>query len=307
MNVSVIIPTLNTKEMTLKCASMICSLAETIIIDNGSNDGTQDEIKRLGLKVMENEKNLGFAKAVNKGARNASNEIICFLNSDALLTLETLEKLVAFLKNNEPCIASADLIGQNSYAKIPNLIDQILPKSLLKKLFPAAFSGLIKRNSDSLEVESLVGACMIMSKKTFDELQGFDEDYFIFLEETDLCLRARKKGVKVFVVSDAHVDHLQGVTKKQFSHRAKVEYTRSLFLFFKKNRGKFEYLLLRLLYPLKSLFTNVILSLLNIVTLFTVKKFREKLSISAWLTAWLFLFCPRGMGINPGTDQSFKS
>ncbi len=301
MKVSIIIPTHNTKEITLNCSKSVMSLGEVVVIDNGSTDGTVVELKKLGVNVVENSKNLGYAKAVNAGAKASNAELLCFLNSDAILTKESLDIMVDFISKNPDTIVGADLVNQRSFAKIPSFANQILPRSIFRQ------KGILSENDMTIEVESLVGACMMTTRVTYEKLQGFNEDYFVFLEETDFCFRAHKIGIKSYVVKGARVEHIQGATKKKFRTQAKVEYTRSLFTFFKKNKSYFEYSMLRLFYPPKIFLSAFGLLIANVVTFALLKPLRERLSTYCWLFMWLLTFCPRTMGLDPRGNRSLKT
>jgi GT2 family glycosyltransferase len=131
-----------------------------------------------------------------------------------------------------------------------------------------------------------------------------DEDYFLFLEETDWCYRMKKAGWKVYHLPEAEIYHFQGKSAEAEKKRAKVEYYRSRYLFFKKHRGGFEWfilligLILRLGIELLSMFIGCLL------TLFLIKRWRKRLSTYAYLIAWHLRGCPEGMGLGNGMSNS---
>ena len=84
-------------------------------------------------------------------------------------------------------------------------------------------------------VESLVGACMFIRKDVFNKLKGFDEDYFFFFEETDLCLRLKKNKYNVYFIPDSYVIHLQGKSSEKDIYRIRWEYYKSRYIFLRKN------------------------------------------------------------------------
>jgi GT2 family glycosyltransferase len=105
-----------------------------------------------------------------------------------------------------------------------------------------------------IEVESVLGACLFVRREVVDRVGMIDEAYFFFLEETDWCHRIRQAGWRVFHLPDAHVIHLYGeATKKKMPLRTRIEYHRSRYTFFKKNRGKLAYLTLRVIVMAKIL------------------------------------------------------
>jgi len=130
-----------------------------------------------------------------------------------------------------------------------------------------------------------------------DDVGVLDEDYFIFLEETDWCFRMNKKGWKVYHVPDAEVFHLSGHSKKRTPWRSQIEYYISLYKFFRKNRAPLSYLTLRILKPCK-IFINLILNILgNLITLFQKEGLRNRMLKYYKLFVWHLLMCPDSMGI----------
>ena len=137
----------------------------------------------------------------------------------------------------------------------------------------------------------------MVRKEAIDEVGFLDEDYFIFLEETDWCFRMNKKGWKVYHVPDARVFHLSGHSKKKTPWESQIEYYKSLYKFFRKNRGTVSYLTIRILKPCK-IFINLLLNILgNLITLFQNAKLRSRLLKYYKLLMWHLLLCPDSMGI----------
>jgi hypothetical protein len=138
---------------------------------------------------------------------------------------------------------------------------------------------------------------MMVRKEAVDEVGVLDEDYFIFLEETDWCFRMQKEGWKVYHVPDARVIHSSGYSKKKKPWESQIEYYKSLYKFFRKNRGGVPYIILRILKPFKILI-NLILNILgNIITLFQIERLRNRLLKYHKLLIWHLLLCPESMGI----------
>ena len=278
---------------------------EIYVVDNNSTDGSQMAVKNgfPDVKLMENETNTGFGYANNQALRIMQGRFAVLLNSDAVLKENSVKRLLAFMTTTPRAgIAGVQLLNddgsrQNSIDNFPSSETEIFNKSILRLFFPGKYPSKNMSYKDPIEVDSVIGACMIVRKEAMDDVGVLDEDYFIFLEETDWCFRMNKKGWKVYHVPDAEVFHLSGHSKKRTPWRSQIEYYISLYKFFKKNRTQASYLTLRVLKPCK-IFINLILNILgNLITLFQKEGFRGRLLKYYKLSVWHLLMCPDSMGI----------
>ena len=161
------------------------------------------------------------------------------LNSDAVLTPGAVNKLWDFCESNERAaivcgqLLNADGSKQNSIASFPSLLTLTVNDSLLEYLFPRWYPSKRYKHSSPIEVDSVIGACMMIRKKALEETGAFDERYFFFFEETDLAYTMRLKGWKVYQVPDAFIYHLQG---QSIGHKAgsRIEFYRSRYHFLRK-------------------------------------------------------------------------
>lgn len=309
-DLSIIIVNWNTRGPLLNCLASIFQHAGgltcgVIVVDNGSRDGSVEAVKEKypGVKIIANPSNLGFARANNQAIRLTSNPYCLLLNSDAALTPGALKGMIEFMEKNPFAgIAGAKLLNrdgsmQNSFDNIPTLTTELLNKSLLRAIFPQKYPNKKSPIAAPLEVESIIGACMLIRRNALNEVGLLDEDYFLFLEETDLCLRMQKAGWKIFYLPQIHVYHLQGQSKAIDPGRTWIEYYRSLYTFFKKHRSSCIYFTLRTLRVVK-LFLNLILTALGLVfTLGQRKLLRRRFSIYLKLFIWHLLLCPEGKGL----------
>lgn len=310
-DVSVIIVTRDGGEMLQSCVdsvdrSLAGVRAEVILVDNGSSDGSAEEIvrRRPGVRCLRNASNEGFARAVNKGLAVAGGKYFLLLNNDTLVPRGSIDALTAFMESHPECgIAGPRLLNedgsrQHSYDNYPTATLLLLNKSLLRMLFPRKYPSKIRAAEGPLEVESVIGAALMIRRDVVEKIGSLDEDYFFFLEETDWCLRARAAGWKVMHLPSCGVTHLQGRTKRRRAARAKVEYTRSLLHFIRKHGGWFPWMSLRLLYPLKVVVNWLVALLGSCLTLFLVERIRGKMVVSGYLLLWFLCFCPAGMGLD---------
>ncbi|TWU38046.1 N-acetylglucosaminyl-diphospho-decaprenol L-rhamnosyltransferase [Candidatus Brocadiaceae bacterium S225] len=278
---------------------------EVYVVDNNSTDGSQAAVKKgfPDVKLIENPANTGFAHANNQALRIMQGRFAVLLNSDAVLKEGAIDKLLAFMTSTHSAgIAGVQLLNedgsrQNSIDNFPSIETEIFNKSILRLLFPGKYPSKNSSYQWPTEVDSVIGACMMVRKEAMDEVGVLDEDYFIFLEETDWCFRMYNKGWKVYHVPDAEVFHLSGHSKKKNPWRSQIEYYKSLYMFFRKNRTPVSYLTLRILKPWK-ISINLILNILgNLITLFQKEGLRNRLLKYYKLSVWHLLMCPDSMGI----------
>lgn len=309
-NLSIIIVNWNAKEFILHCLENLNSiiknnLLEVIIVDNRSIDGSGEEIKKLfpNFKLIENKTNLGFAKAVNQGLRLSESKYVLLLNPDTLIREEALIKLKTFMDNHPDVgIAGAQLINedgskQNSIANFPSLVTELLNKRLLRWLLPERFPGKERQYHEPIEVDSVIGACMMVRREAIEQVGLMDEDYFLFFEETDLCYRMKRAGWKIYHVPQAQIIHFQGKSAEKEKERAKVEYYRSRYIFFKKNRGISQWLILLIGLMVKLILSFILYGILNLITFFKFQKIKRRFKIYCYLLWWHLKGCPEGMGL----------
>ncbi|MGR3174094.1 MAG: glycosyltransferase family 2 protein [Candidatus Scalindua sp.] len=311
VDISFIIVNWNTRDILINCLNSIYKTvtdidSEIYVVDNNSTDGSQEAVKNgfPDVKLIENSTNTGFAHANNQALNIMQGRFAVLLNSDAVLQEDAIRNLLTFM-NNAPNagIAGVQLINedgsrQNSIDNFPSLETEIFNKSILRLIFPNRYPGKGRIYHNPIKVDSVIGACMMVRKEAMDAVGLLDEDYFIFLEETDWCFRMHKKGWKVYHVPDSKVFHLSGHSKKKAPGESQIEYYKSLYKFFRKNKDHVSYLTLRILKPCK-IFINLVLNILgNMITLFQNEKLRNRLLKYYKLLIWHLLLCPDDMGIH---------
>ena len=310
VDISFIIVNWNTRDILIDCLNSIYKTvtdidSEIYVVDNNSTDGSQDAVKNgfPDVKLIENSTNTGFAHANNQALSVMQGRFAVLLNSDAVLQEGAIKCLLDFMDNTTKAgIAGVQLLNedgsrQNSIDNFPSLETEILNKSILRLISPNKYPSKARDYNAPIEVDSVIGACMMVGKEAIDEVGLLDEDYFIFLEETDWCFRMYKKGWKVYHVPDSRVFHLSGHSKKKAPGESQIEYYKSLYKFFRKNRCPISYITIRILKPCK-IFINLLLNILgNLITLFQSEKLRNRLLKYHKLLMWHLLLCPDNMGI----------
>ena len=298
INISVIVVNWNTKYLLKKCLDSVYRtidnlVIEVIVVDNASTDGSLAMLENdfpLAIKIN-NRENKGFGAANNQALAVMKGKHALLLNTDAILQPQAVNKLWDFCEANDKAaivcgqLLNADGTKQNSIASFPSLLTLAANTSLLEYLFPQYYPSKRYEYSTPIEVDSAIGACMMIRKKALDEAGFFDERYFFFFEETDLAYALRQAGWKVYQVPDALVYHLQG---QSVGHNisSRIEFYRSRYQFLRKwHSPKYFYpaasiIFLRLL--VNCLFNCVV----NVLTFGLVKKLRQKLIVYSQLIFW---------------------
>lgn len=256
---SVIIVNFNTKGVTRECllslfAHVKAESFEVILVDNDSKDGSVAYLeKEFGgkIKIIANNKNVGFGAANNLGAKAARGEYLFFLNSDTLLKSDILPELKNILAGSGVGIVAPKLITANgkeqadSFGRHPTLLRSVLNKLRL--------GGEVDLSASLYEVDWVSGAALAISKKLFDRIGGFDENFFMYFEDIDLCKRVADSGLKILVDRNARVTHLVGGSEIGKRNR-KALYYKSQDLFFLKYHGHPRAIVMRILrLPIKLL------------------------------------------------------
>jgi len=310
MDLSVIIVNWNTKEFLLQCLESVYQFVkglemEVIVVDNGSIDGSIAVAKERfpATTFIENQINLGFAKANNQALSLSKGKYFLLLNPDTQVKEGAVEKLFSFMEGHaEAGMVGAQLLNsdgskQNSVANFPSLATELLNKSLLRWLFQKKFPGKERNYSEPVKVDSVIGACMMVRATAVKEVGLLDEDYFLFLEETDWDYRMKRAGWEIYHLPRAEIYHFQGKSAEKDKRRAKLEYYRSRYRFFKKNRGSLQWFILHIGLVTRLWMGLIFRGIFCFFTLFTIEKWRKKLSIYIYLLIWHLRFCPEGMGL----------
>ncbi|MDD5645345.1 MAG: glycosyltransferase [bacterium] len=300
----------NTESLTLNCVDSIIKNSvsgyEIIVFDNGSREDNTRKLKaRKDIVFLSSGRNLGFARACNRAFEMSSGEFICFINSDAELKTG-VGGLIDFLRmNGKAAAAGAVLLNsdgseQNSFGKTPCFTTEIFNKSLLKMFLGESFGGKAGRKTEPFEVESLVGAFMVVKRAVFEELRGFDEAYFFFFEESDFFLRVRRAGYGIFMFPAVKVVHLQGSTAGTRLLRSRAEYYLSRYKYFRKNYGYFGELALKICFSVLLLCRTAVYTVGNIITGFLIGSLRNKLVLAGYLLVWHLTGLKRNWGLKYG-------
>jgi len=254
VDLSIIIVNYNVKEFlqnllhSIEKASLNIS-HEIIIVDNASDDGSVELIseKFPSVRLIANTENLGFGKANNQALKIASGKYLLLINPDTIVSEDTLDKMISFFENNSDAgLAGCKILNPEgslqlacrrsfpgpwtSFCKVTGL-STLFPKS---KLF-ARYNLTYLDENKTYEVDAISGSFMMMRKETYDKVGGFDEEFFMYGEDLDLCYRIQQAGFKVFYSHTTQIIHYKGEsTKRSRLDETKVFYD-AMHLFVKKH------------------------------------------------------------------------
>ncbi|MEO9892550.1 glycosyltransferase family 2 protein [Aurantibacter sp.] len=261
MKIAVVILNWNGKSLLEEYLPSVINYTEDAsiyVIDNASEDASVQFVKEHypTISIIQNVENGGFAKGYNDGLKHIDADIYCLLNSDVEVTPNWLSPIIPLFeaKNKVAIIQPKILDLQNKayfeYAGAAGgYIDQLGYPFCRGRIF----QSLEKDNGqydDDREIFWATGACMFIRRTVFEELEGFDEDYFAHQEEVDLCWGAKNLGYSVYYTGQSHVYHLGGSTLNNMNpKKTYLNFRNSLFSITKNlpRRKAFVIILLRLI------------------------------------------------------------
>ena len=258
IELSVIIVNRNVRELLRQCLRSIRSQwpwpdkgLELIVVDNASSDGSVESlsIEFPGAQVIKNIENVGFGRACNQGISRSSGRYLMILKPDTLIKNGLFQSLIEFMDHMlraglaGPKVLNTDGSLQPTFRRFPTYTNIIFArKSPLSSILPGNPGSKKYLQKDiSLDqprrVEALGGVCMILRRKMLEETGSFDENIFMYLEDTDLCYRAHLKGWESWVVPQAELIHYWGKSTEQEKKKMAEEHRRSLYYYFGKHHA----------------------------------------------------------------------
>jgi GT2 family glycosyltransferase len=257
--VSVIVVSWNAREHLIACLEHLARQQshELIVVDNGSTDGSVEMLRQRDDLVLIELENPGFGAANNAGAARAHGGYLLLLNSDCELDDGALETLADHLDRDPgvgvvgPALRFPDGRLQRSMGREPSLLTELLQKTLLHRVFSyGSYSPRAYRSER--RADWVTAACMLVRSDAFAAVGGFDERFFMLMEDLDLCKRIRDAGFEVRYTPQAGAVHHLGGSRKRVSRVTILEGERSARLYFAKHHGPRAVKALRVLSALEA-------------------------------------------------------
>lgn len=257
MDLSVLIVNWNAKEWLRNCLNSVyedlrtCTgtNAQIYVVDNASSDGSVEML--MGqfpqVNLIDNAQNLGFAAANNQAIKSAEGQFLLLVNPDTLVHPGTIEKLIAHLRDSPqvgavgPRILNPDGTIQVSAEPFPNLSRETWRLFHFDRL--VHFSQYSKRffqNQTAQAVDVLAGACILIRREVLERIGLLDEQFFVYSEEVDLCMRIRDAGWMIHWLPSATITHYGGRSTQLVADRMFIELYANKVRFFRKHYGELK-------------------------------------------------------------------
>jgi GT2 family glycosyltransferase len=294
--IDVIIVNWNSGNHLKNCIETLKSskISKIIVVDNASTDGSIEFLSDYSnVFLINSDINHGFAKGCNIGAELANSKFLLFLNPDASVYEDTLEKVHMFMEkpdNSKYGICGVQLIDQfgnvsKSCSRFPSLLGFAFQSLGLNRLFPKRGHFMHEwDHNETREVDQIIGAFFFVRKSVFDTLNGFDERFFVYGEEVDFSFRANKRNIKSIYFVGTKAFHYGCGTSQNIKARRLFFTLRSRIIYAFKNQGFINSVLILLLAITLEFFSRITLSLMRL----SWSSLRNTFSAYCYLTLWFF-------------------
>jgi|APSaa5957512622_1039677.scaffolds.fasta_scaffold30830_2 GT2 family glycosyltransferase len=269
-------------------------VGKIIIVDNNSSDGSEYEVENLpNVHLIRLEDNYGFSRACNIGATKSDNKYLLFLNPDTIVYPGTLKRVFLFMeakKNSNIAICGIQqrdrdgCISRHSN-RCPSL-SSFFYKTIGLSLIFHKLGHVMKEwsHTDSRKVDHIIGSFYFIRRNIFNELQGFDERFFMYLEDLDLSCRVKKIGLSSMYLSDVYIEHFCGGSSQQVKSHRLFYSLRSRLLYIEKYFGRLGFFMI-----LSGVLTiELLLRLIKALFSFSLASVREVLLGYGKLVKWIF-------------------
>ncbi|MDO8621216.1 MAG: glycosyltransferase family 2 protein [Candidatus Levybacteria bacterium] len=268
VELSIIILNYKTSDLTIACLKSIISKFnkelefgrfEIIVADNGSKDASVESIKYYvssikykNIKILENKENLGFAKGMNKASQNAKGKYLLFLNSDTEMLDKGLTDMIEFLDSNKKVAILGGKFMNKDGSLQPSCGKFYTLFNLFLMLIGTERLGFLRESPSIVKkVDWVSGGFMMVKRDIFKKLGCFDENFFMYMEDMDICYRAKKEGWDTYFFPRACVVHNgHGSSSRTF---AIINIYKGILYFYKKHNSYWQYILARTLLTAKAI------------------------------------------------------
>lgn len=268
MILSICILSYNTKDLTLQCLSSLFKQyeeqinrkdIEIVVVDNASIDDSAEQIKKKFPKVVlfENKENAGFSKGQNIAASISKGTYLFFLNSDTQVQDDHFLKAVSYLESNKNVgVLGAKLFNPDGSEQLSAGKFYTLFNCLIMLVGGERFGFLRSSPKEIYKVDWVMGAALMIKKKLFDDIGGFDEHFFMYIEDMEICFRIKKKGYLVIFYPDLKIIHQEhGSSSKSF---AVFSIYKGMLYFYTKHKNYIQYIVVKIAFGIKACFAVII-------------------------------------------------
>ncbi len=258
--VSIIIINWNTRALTADCLKSVAEEAdrlaaqrgetaqlETIVVDNGSTDGSVAYLRATfpWIRLLANQKNVGFAAANNQGLEECTGQYVLLLNSDTKVLPGAIEALINFMESHPDvgAVGSRYLNGdgtlQSSCYPAPSLSREFWRMFHLDKIYAYGTYPMHRWSTETPRpVDTVQGASLLLRREIATQLGLFDTSYFMYSEEVDLCRRIRQEGWWIYWVPASRIIHYGGQSTRLAALTMFLQLYQSKILYFRKHHGR---------------------------------------------------------------------
>ena len=221
---------------------------EAIVVDNASSDGSVSIVSSFGprVRLLANAVNVGFSRGVNQGVAASAGRVLLIMNPDCRLVAGAFAYMRRELERSPgvaivgPRILDPDGSVQGSARGDPDMFTGFFGRTTrLRRFLPDlsvsrrnVVTDAAVRHADAVTVDWVSGACMVVRREAFDEVRGFDERYFLYWEDADLCRRLRARGYKIRYVPTATAVHRVGQSSRKARKAAIRAFHESAYLYY---------------------------------------------------------------------------
>ncbi len=284
---------------------------EIVIVDNESDSVAlaQFSVRFSWVTFVANPSNSGFAFACNLGAAKATGECLLFMNPDVIASQESLQQLIEVKENNDDIaiLAPKQISGSGQRQKVfddfPSLWNQSKTvKSLLRMMLPSAFPDPRAEYDALVYCDWVTGSVLLINRSDFDTIGGWSEDYWMYVEDADLCRKAHDCGMRVAYTPEVEVVHMHGGSSRLNIHvksMTKLEVIISKHVYTQRHTRGAERWLTHLLIMLLRLPVLLLAAILDVFTLRRVPLLRVRSKMLAGLVQYYFGVLRGGSWLSP--------
>jgi len=251
---SILLVNYNDKENLSRCLASLKGpingvSREIIVVDNDSNDGSQEfiQVNHPDVKLIQSSENVGFARANNRGLRKCTGEFILLLNTDTVVMPDAIDILMKTIQSDTSlgAVGPALLLKDNTYQVSFGRKVSFFPELLQKIILNPFYKAWLKISRKARLVGWLSAACLLLRTHVLREAGFFDDNFFLYFEDIDLCYSIRKSGYRLLFLPRARVFHVGGATTAGEKGLSRFHYRKSQLYFYRKHNSKVACFMLR--------------------------------------------------------------